>query len=96
MLKITTERTTETIRVKLEGKIAGPWVDELQRVWQASASACEPTRITVDLSGVTFVDAEGKKLLGQIHQQEGRLVATGCMTRCLVEEIKRGAPWKQS
>lgn len=96
MLKITTEPGTEGTTLKLEGKIAGPWVEELERAWTASALACDRARITVDLSAVTFIDAEGKKLLARIHQQEGWLQAAGCMTRCVVEEIKRGAPWKRS
>ncbi|HEV2177352.1 MAG TPA: STAS domain-containing protein [Terriglobia bacterium] len=95
-MKITTEQGAEAMTLKLEGKIAGPWVAELERAWQASAASCDKAHITVDLSAVTFIDAEGKKLLAEIHQQKGRLQAAGCMTRCVVEEIKRRLPWKRS
>lgn len=96
MLRITTEKSAEAVTLKLEGKIAGPWVEELARAWRESKSVTPPARVTVDLSAVTYVDAEGKKLLATIHQQEGHLQAGGCMTRCIVEEIQKETPWKRS
>ncbi len=89
MLKITTEKNPEATKFKLEGKLAGPWVDELERSWYATATG-KGKRITVDLSEVTFIDAEGKKLLAWMYQQGAALQAAGCMTKCIVEEIERG------
>jgi ABC-type transporter Mla MlaB component len=47
--------------IKLEGKLLGPWVDEVR---QACAACTGPSsRIRLDLSGLTFVDAAGVELL---------------------------------
>ena len=53
--------------LKLEGKLLGPWVDELSR-------ACEelqvpPSRLCLNLSAVTFIDSAGLKLLGDLIGQ---------------------------
>lgn len=89
MLKITTERDAEGVRFRLEGKLAGPWVDELERSWYVAAEAAEGQRILVDLAGVTFIDVEGKKLLGWMNEQGAQFRCTGCMTKGIVEEIQR-------
>jgi hypothetical protein len=39
------------------------------------------------LTGVTFLDADGKALLTKLWQQGAELFAAGCLTRCVVEEI---------
>lgn len=92
MLRITAERDPDGIHFKLDGKVAGPWVDELERSWYAATEAAEGGRVLVDLSEVTFVDAEGKKLLSWMFRRGAEFRCTGCMTRGIVEEIKREQP----
>lgn len=87
MLKITTLTNAESTALRLEGRLAGPWVQELERCWDSVVGM--PTRhpLTVDLSAVTDLDPDGKDLLKKIHRQGARLVASGCLTSCIVIEI---------
>ena len=88
MLKITKPRDPASVSLMLEGRLAGPWVKELENCWlqmQANAQG----RPLVDLTGVTFVDAEGKALLTRMWQQGAQLHAVGCLNRCIVEEITK-------
>jgi anti-anti-sigma regulatory factor len=87
MLRVTIEEDTSLITFKLEGRIAGEWVDELERAWLAGDDLGRLIR--VDLSGVTFVDVEGKKLLGRMFERGSSLYARDCMNRSIIEEIKR-------
>lgn len=59
--------------LKLEGKLLGPWVEELRNFCQSQAfsSNC----IYLDLSAVTFVDAAGAKLLGDLIRQGTQIIA---------------------
>jgi hypothetical protein len=58
MLKISQTGTpNHSVSLKLEGRVVGPWVDELRRI-------CEPLLIgqrslTLDLAEVSYADAEG-------------------------------------
>lgn len=54
--------------LKLEGSIKGPWVDELQKAWSASADESPSRPVTVDLAGVSFVDERGRHLLLEMQQ----------------------------
>jgi hypothetical protein len=87
MLRITTVDAPSEITFKLEGKLAGLWVTELQRCWRESSGLYRGRRRLVDLSGVTFVDAAGKELLSTISCQGGILVGCGLVPKSLIEEI---------
>jgi anti-anti-sigma regulatory factor len=90
MLKITTDKEAGRTRLKLEGRLAGAWVEELKDCWQQSAAAGKPVGV-VELNEVIFIDAAGKKLLADMHRQGVALTAcSGCMTRAITEEILRG------
>jgi len=92
MLKITTRSEATLTKLVLEGRLAGPWVDELDRCWREVAGT-QQNHVAVDLTGVTFIDPEGKALLTRMWQQGAKFHAVGCLTKCIVEDVtKAGAP----
>ncbi|HWF60456.1 MAG TPA: hypothetical protein VN666_09120 [Nitrospira sp.] len=93
MLKITEQRGTEVdaLTLVLEGRLAGPWVEELQASWYA-LSANEHHHVVINLADVTYIDAHGKTLLARLWRQGAELRASGCLTKCIVEEIRRNEP----
>jgi anti-anti-sigma regulatory factor len=74
VLRITELPRRSTRTLKLEGKLVGPWVDELRIACTPSVAASEHLRL--DLHAVTFVDAAGADLLGELIRQGARI------TRC--------------
>ena len=88
MLRITNTTSPEGVTVVLEGRLAGPWVDELARCWKALTTTQDAGSICVQLDGVTFIDVAGKVLLRTMHEEGAALAASGCMTRAILEEIR--------
>ena len=88
MLKIRVGRTENTLRLKLEGNLARPWVGLLEEAWQKETRAAAQNTV-VDVSGVMFVDHEGRKLLAEMCRQGVCFQATGCLLPPLLEEIRR-------
>lgn len=86
MLKITLHTAQDSTRLMLEGRLAGPWVEELERVWRGLKDSAKGLR-AVDLTGVTFIDQEGKLLLSRMWQEGAELLAAGCCSRSIVEDI---------
>jgi outer membrane protein len=84
MLRITTERKRGKTILSVEGRLAGPWVAALEQCWRERVVA---EKFSVDLCGVSFIDAAGKALLKQIHEQGGKLIAEGCLNQAIVDEI---------
>ncbi|MBI1915352.1 MAG: STAS domain-containing protein [Planctomycetes bacterium] len=61
MLKITRVLDGESgLLLRLEGKLLGPWVEELAGV---CTEPDRPCRVRLDLSAVTFVDVSGERIL---------------------------------
>jgi hypothetical protein len=87
MLKITIDNTMNAATLKLEGRLAGPWVGELERSWRAVKDDSRDKPVMVDLCEVTFVDAEGRKLLSWMYEQGARWRTFGCLAKGIVEEI---------
>ena len=74
MLMITQSEGSDLTRtLKLEGKLLGPWIGELE-------SACarpriHPDRVRLDLRGLTFVDAEGARFLERLIRDGASVIA---------------------
>jgi len=88
MLKITTQANAAETVFELEGKLAGPWIEELENCWRKARSSDRPVRVM--LCAVTFIDDKGRDLLLEMYRQGAELVAEGCMNTAIVEEIVRG------
>src|SRR5258706_11489298 len=93
MLKITTRTDADGAAITVEGKIAGAWVDELERTWYGVVDNHSPKNILVDLCNVTFIDAEGKKLLRWMCGEGASFKTRGCVAGSIVQEIKQ-ACWR--
>ena len=87
MLRLQTLSTPAETLLILEGRLAGPWVDEVARCWARLRDETHARPIRVDLDGVTFVSAAGKALLARLHDDGARLTARACMTSATIEEI---------
>ena len=57
---------SERVTMKIEGKVAGVPVPELQRAWRDLALSLGERKLLVDLRGVTHVDESGRSVLAEI------------------------------
>jgi anti-anti-sigma regulatory factor len=89
MLRITIQESADGVTLILEGRLTGPWIQEVEHAWSAVAGGGDGRPVVVDLSGVTFVDEEGKQLLRSIFVRGGELRASDVMTRAIVEEVRQ-------
>ena len=75
MLKITEIAQNDSGRTfKLEGKLLGPWVDELRNACTQALERLE--QVSLDLAAVTFVNAAGAELLRELMRQG--IIITQC------------------
>ena len=67
MLRITVvESSSNAVRLRVEGRMTGCWVEELRRSCSLHALS-DGIRITLDLADVSFVDAAGVELLKELR-----------------------------
>jgi hypothetical protein len=70
------KKASDTVVLKLEGSVRGPWVEELRKAWLTSARMAGGEPQTLDLVGVSFVDGRGRDLLLRM-QREGVVLDGG-------------------
>jgi len=63
MLKITLVDTSDEQKIVLSGTLVGPWIGELQKLWQDSRQQLGDRRCVVDLDEVTVIDQTAHPLL---------------------------------
>jgi hypothetical protein len=86
MLMITrSEKSDLTSTLKIEGKLLGPWIGELESVCDRFRT--NPDEICLDLGGLTFIDAEGARFLKSLICAGVRVIAcSGFVAEMLKQE----------
>jgi hypothetical protein len=87
-LRITLQDTAEAVEMRLEGRVAGPWASELDRVWGEAAPRLASKKLIIDLHNVTYADAKGKQVLRSIYAQTRATFITNTpWAQFLAEEV---------
>jgi len=89
MLKITLHDSAREFRLKLEGRLSGPWVPELEQCWKTASSTTHGRKTVVDLGEVDFVDLAGQSLLAHMHAEGVQLLAVTPLICSVLQEICR-------
>lgn len=77
--------------MKIEGKIAGPYVSALHQAWQEMAPSLAERKLVVDLRDVRHVDTKGRDLLASMHVKSGaEFLADTPLTKYFAEEAQQG------
>jgi anti-anti-sigma regulatory factor len=89
MLRITFVEKPEPATLKVEGRLRGPWVGELERSWSDLSRRWPARSVVVDLTDVTSIDSEGNKLL-RAMSREGARFQSGPLMKFILDQIERG------
>ena len=93
MLRISVYEYEERIAITLEGRVAGPWVAELSRVWVETAPQLSRKKLILDLRNVTYADTAGIEALKTINAESHAKLITGSLwAEYLAKEITQGTP----
>ena len=69
MLRISIQKNSDkSIRLSVEGRLVGPWVEELRQ--QSERALAESQKVAIDLEKLLFVDSQGVSLLRQLAERK--------------------------
>jgi anti-anti-sigma regulatory factor len=74
-------------RLIVEGTLSDGWVESLELAWLDARSETGGMRLSVDLSGLTYVDDRGRDLLVTMVSDGAELCGTGIMTTTIIQEV---------
>ena len=85
MLRITTI-TNEKFVLRLEGRLAGPWVNELEKTVSQAETLSLP--IEVDVWDLTYADLAGERALSRLHRKGACFKGKGSYAEYLLRRLK--------
>lgn len=95
MLRITTIANGITTTLRLEGRLVGDWVDELERCCTGPRAADPTRKIEIDASDVEFLDEKGEALLERLYLNGAKLRGGNPYMESIVADIVERSNQKQ-
>lgn len=89
MLRISVQENANAVWLVLEGRLVGPWVDELKRVCQERRACVAAAQMNIDLCGLTAMDTGGQQLLDELLQSGATIRCSDVMNQYLVEQMAK-------
>ena len=87
MLQVIVADGGDRITFKLEVKLNGPWVGEVEQCWLTMIGADPTQTMQIDLTDIAFVAPEGRALLARMTDAGVELIGSDPVIRALVEGI---------
>jgi hypothetical protein len=88
-LRISIQENDNTIGFTLVGRLAGPWVEELDRAWRDVMSRLEGKRLSLDVRDLTYSDADGKRVLRDMFSRNrAEFITHSDWSQNLADEIR--------
>lgn len=89
MLRITIREQGDSTAIRLEGRLVGPWVEELKQCWRKTLAESAGRKLLAELDAVSFVDAAGKQLLQEMYRSGAQLKSRDVLTSYWLRQIER-------
>jgi hypothetical protein len=87
MLRITLHNGPEALTFQVEGRLIGDWAKELEHAWISAAPVRGKRTAIIDLTGILFIDEEGKRVLAKLFREGAFFRTAGPMTESIISEI---------
>jgi hypothetical protein len=87
VLRITVTTSDKKVVLKLEGRLVGPWVDELRKTVLLTTDAWSQP-LEIDVFGLTYADDDGERGLCWFHEMGARFVGKGPFPEYLFDRLK--------
>jgi hypothetical protein len=91
VLKISIQQHPSSSILVLEGRLEAPWIPELEKAVAQEERIIPPQAITIDLCGVTGMDAVGESALQDLYRRGATLRCADLMNEFFVERMTAGA-----
>jgi anti-anti-sigma regulatory factor len=92
MLRISVEDESRQVTLRLEGRLVGAWVKELEDAWREVDATRKGRPLALDISAVEHVDQAGEYLLALVARRGVQLIASSIAMRELCRKIDAGWP----
>jgi hypothetical protein len=89
MLKISIIDSRMHRRVILEGKLVGPWADELRPAWERAKADLGGRELIVEVKNLIVINQTGENVLLELMREGVKIRGCGVFTRHILKELAR-------
>lgn len=88
-LRISIQENDNAIGFTLVGRLAGPWVTELEQAWKEVATRLEGKKLSLDVRDLTYSDTGGKRVLREMFKHsKAEFITHSDWSHHLADEIR--------
>ena len=87
MFKISINDTPNERRLIVEGRLMGPWVEELRKSWNQAADSLNGRRLVLDLTNTTVIGPEAEKAIFQLMKEGAAFSCGDVHTKHLLKQL---------
>jgi len=88
-LRISIQENDNAIGFTLVGRLAGPWVTELDRAWKEVATRLDGKKLSLDVRDLTYSDTGGKQVLREMFKRsKAEFITHSDWSHHLADEIR--------
>ena len=89
MLKISIIDSRTHRRLVLEGKLVGPWADELRPAWERAKAELGGRELVVEVKNLIVINQAGENVLLELMQEGVKIRGCGVFARQILKELAR-------
>jgi hypothetical protein len=89
MLKISIIDSRTNRRLVLEGKLVGPWADELRPAWERAKAELGGRELVVEVKNLIVISQAGENALLELMQAGAKVRGCGVFTRHILKQLAR-------
>jgi hypothetical protein len=89
MLKISTVDGHTQRRLIVEGKLIGPWANELRLACEKARSDLHDRELVIDLNNLTAINQEGENFLLELMEEGVTFRSYGAFTKHVLTQLAR-------
>ena len=89
MFKISIIDNRSQRRLKVEGRLIEPWVEELRTTWKNASRDLDGRRLVVDVGSLTVISREGEDAMFDLMKKGAKFSCGGVLTRHVLKQLVR-------
>jgi hypothetical protein len=87
MFKISIVETRSQRKLVVEGRLSGPWVEELRAGWRNASRDLDGRKLVIYLNSLTVISREGEDAIVDLMKQGARFSSGGICTKYMLNRL---------
>jgi hypothetical protein len=89
MFRISVVESQGQRKLVLEGKLASPWIVEVENAWRQAGEHLQGRKLIIDLTNVTLISPDGENILFRLMRDGARFTCGDVLTKHVLKQLAR-------